>query len=272
MKSRYILLFILINLVLFLHGSTNPDTLIILHTTDVHGNLFPYDYITDTANEQGLIRINSRVKYYRENFKQVLLLDGGDLLQGTAFSDYYNKMMSECPHPLIAAYNYMEYDAFTVGNHEVELGLDNCKNLVNISDFPWLSANSCLTDGTSYFEPYTVIRLDEIYVGIMGLTTPGIPKWIEPVKYPGITWEDMVETADDLIQKLTAESDICIGLFHSGFDKNQEFAVNQALNLPPDNSSGLVAEHVPGFDVILGGHSHRLFLTSLPYLQRCFEK
>jgi len=231
------------------------DTLLIIHTTDVHGFLMDYNYFKDEPAEQGLVRVHTLVQKYRDMYDNVILLDGGDMIQGTPLSYLYNHVEKETLHPLIAAMNYMGYDAMAVGNHEIEQGLDVCNRLRSESDFPWLSANSKLENGYSFYEPYKIVRRNNLKIGIMGLTTPGIPKWIDSSIYDGIQWEDMVTTAAEYVAEVSSRCDLMIGLFHAGLE-----ADGTDGSLPEENGSGLVSEQVPGFDIILGGHSH----NSLP--------
>ncbi len=235
------------------------DTLYILQTTDVHGNLLPYDYYRDKPADHGLAKVYTRVIEYRQKHKNVLLLDGGDLLQGTPLSYYFNQIETNGIHPLILTLNYMGYDAMAVGNHDIEQGVAVYNRCRRQSQFAWLSANAVLEDGRLYFEPYTIIRKGDIEIGVLGLTTPAIPMWLDSTLYPGIHWRDMVATARDFVPKLRPKVDVLVGLFHAGFDAGYSMEQTKALGLPNENASGLVAGQVDDFDVIFGGHSHRPF-------------
>jgi len=250
MKRLFISIIILISTISLIAA---VETLYFLQTTDVHGNVFPYDYFKDKDSAKGLSKLNSLIKQYREKYSNVILLDCGDMIQGTPLSYLYNHVEKSVPHPVIAAMNYMQYDALTVGNHEVEQGLEVCDRLRSESNFPWLSANSKLEDGSSYYEPYTILERSGIKIGILGLTTPGIPKWLDESVYKGIYWEDMQTSGKEYIEELTGKADLTVGLFHAGFEP--EDMINDLLE---ENASGLVADNVPGFDIVFGGHSHRV--------------
>ena len=88
-------------------GAQDKSKLIILHTTDVHGNINPYNYFSDSPANNGLARVYTLVKQYRNRYKNVLLLDGGDLIQGTPLSYYFNHIETQVPNPLIFTMNYM---------------------------------------------------------------------------------------------------------------------------------------------------------------------
>lgn len=254
MKKLFFILYFL--LLTFLHAQ-QTDTLYILQTTDLHGNIQPYDYFRDQPADYGLAKISTRVDEYRQKHKNVILLDGGDLLQGTPLAWYFNKVDTALPNPLILTLNFMDYDAFVVGNHDIEQGLAIYQRARKESKFPWLAANSVLPNGQTFFEPYTIIERNGIRIGVIGLTTPGIPMWLDKSLYPDISWTDMIETARKYTTLLRPQVDVLVGLFHAGFNEDYSSAQTQALGLPNENASRLVAEQVPGFDVILAGHSHQ---------------
>jgi len=196
-----------------LYANGERDTLYILNTTDIHGSILPYDYIRDEPAEYGLVKVYTRIKEFKDKYDNVVLLDCGDLLQGNPYAYYFNRIDTSGVHPIIQTMNYIGYDAFAVGNHEIELGVDTYTKARDTSDFPWLSANAALDDGSTYFEPYTILETVGIKIGILGLTTPGIPTMLDSTYYPGITWKDMVATAQQYSPKLRYSVDVLIGIF-----------------------------------------------------------
>ena len=150
-----------------------------------------------------MAKVYSRIKKIKETYKNVVLVDCGDLLQGTPYAYYFNRIDTACVHPIIQTMNFIGYDAFAVGNHEIELGVDTYTKARKNSNFPWLSANAELSDSTTFFEPYTYVDKNGIRIAILGLTTPGIPTMLDTTYYPGITWKDMVETAQKYAPELT---------------------------------------------------------------------
>ncbi len=233
------------------------DTLYILQTTDVHGHIYPYNYYTDKPASYGLAKAYSKICEYRQKHKNVLLLDTGDLLQGTPLAYYYDKINNKEFNPLILTLNYMGYNAFTVGNHDIEQGLPVYYKTMRQSNFPWLSANSVLPDGRTFFKPYAQFNVNGIKISVLGLTTPAIPMWLDSTLYPGIHWADMVKTAAYWAPQLRKVSDVLVGSFHAGFEADYSKQQTDRLGLPNENASLLVAQNVPFFDVVLAGHSHR---------------
>ncbi len=233
------------------------DTLYILQTTDVHGHIYPYDYFSDQPAAYGLAKAYTKITQYRQQHQNVLLIDSGDLLQGTPLTYYFNKIESSRLNPMILVLNYMGYDAFTVGNHDIEQGVEVYYKALQESNFPWLSANSVLPDRRTFFEPYALFNINGIRVAILGLTTPAIPMWLDQTLYPGITWQDMVKSAQHWVKELRPQVDVLVGSFHAGLDAEYSADQTNRLGLPNENGSRLVAEQVPVFDVIFAGHSHR---------------
>ena len=258
MKKISIITLILLISAVMLFAEGERDTLYILQTTDIHGTIIPYDYTMDKPAEQGLVKVYTRMKKFKEKYDNVIFVDSGDLLQGTPYSYYFNRIDTIGVHPIIQTMNYIGYDAFAVGNHEIEQGVHTYTKARDNSDFPWLSANAALDDGSTYFKPYTIVERGNFKIAILGLTTPGIPTMLDTTYYPGITWKGMVETAEKYAPALKDSVDVLIGIFHAGFDAEEDKYKEELFGLPIANASGLVAERVPGFDVVFGGHTHRV--------------
>jgi len=240
----------------------------IVETSDVHGSLFPYDFKNDKAINTSLAQIYSYVKEERAKKDQdVILLDDGDILQGQPVVYYYNFDLPDgqagqtnVPHICAQVMNYMKYDAGTVGNHDIEPGHPVYDRIKNEFNFPWLAANAVNTKtGKPYFKPYTIIKKDGIKIAVLGMITPAIPTWLPEKIWSGIRFEDMIETAKKWVAiiKEKEKPDLLIGLFHSGIEYNYNGSTAETpLN---ENASKLVAEKVPGFDIILAGHDHKVW-------------
>jgi len=233
-------------------------TIRVIQTSDVHGALFPFDYINNKATDYGLAQVSTYIELVRGlSGHEVVLLDNGDILQGQPTVYYSNFVDTASQHIVSRVMNFMSYDAATVGNHDIEAGPMIYNELVHDFTFPWLSANIIDTRTQKpYFKPYTIINKNGIKIAVLGLTTPGIPKWLSPSLWPNMQFTDMVETAKQWIDSIKTHENphLIIGLFHSGHDANYGGANPSALL--NENASQLVAEQVPGFDVILIGHDH----------------
>jgi 2',3'-cyclic-nucleotide 2'-phosphodiesterase/3'-nucleotidase len=233
-------------------------TLKIIETSDVHGAIFPYDLINDTSSSHSLAQVHSYVNDQRNKREQiVVLLDNGDILQGDPVVYYYNYEDTISAHIYADVMNFMKYDAATIGNHDIETGHGVYDKFRGELNFPWLAANA--TDKKTnepYFEPYTIIERAGIKIAVLGLITPAIPSWLPEKLWEGIEFEDMIETAEEWVEIIREKEnpDLLIGLFHSGV--NYTYNGETADTYKNENASQLVAEQVPGFDVIFVGHDH----------------
>ena len=229
----------------------------IIETTDTHGSIFPYDFMENAPDNHSLAQILTYVKEQRVDKSQsVLLFSDGDLLQGTPDVYYYNYIDTTGKHLYAEVMNYMKYDVGTVGNHDIETGHKVYDKFAKELNFPWLAANAIREDnGKPYFQPYWVTKKNGVKIAVLGMTTPGIPNWLPKILWTNIYFDDMVETAKKwvpIIQK-KEHPDLLIGLFHSGVDPYYNGAKKLYLN---ENASRLVAEQVPGFDIVFVGHDH----------------
>jgi 2',3'-cyclic-nucleotide 2'-phosphodiesterase/3'-nucleotidase len=230
----------------------------IIESTDVHGIILPYDFIEKTKLDYSLASSFNFIRQIRKTKDATFLLDNGDNLQGQPEVYYYNYIDTIQPHFVAEVMNYMDYDAGTVGNHDVEAGHDVYDRLVKEYKFPLLAANALdIKTGKPYFKPYQIIEKDGIKVAVFGLVTPAIPNWLPPELYSGIEFKDMVETARQWMPVILNEKpDLVVGLFHSGWDRT-EAVLKQTDNLN-ENGSAAVAYNVPGFDIIFNGHDHKV--------------
>jgi len=231
----------------------------IIESTDEHGAIFPYDFTDGREINNSLATIYSYIKQERaKKDQEVILLNGGDIIQGTPAVYYYNFENPDAPHLHAEVLNYMKYDAAVVGNHDIENGHSVYDRFNAQLKFPWLAANAVnVKTGKPYFKPYTVIKKNGVRIAILGLITPHIPFWLPENLWSGIAWEDMVKTAAkwiDIIKK-KEKPDLMIGLFHSGIDYT--YGNQTADQEKNENASKLVAQRVPGFDIIFVGHDHR---------------
>ena len=148
MNIRYIVLLFTFLLVMNSCNKENrPEklTLKIVQTSDVHGALFPFDYIKNKTTDFSLAQVHALVSELRLNPEyEVILLDNGDILQGQPTVYYSNFEDINSEHICASVMNYMQYDAATVGNHDIEAGHPVYDKLNKEFKFPWLAANAIL--------------------------------------------------------------------------------------------------------------------------------
>jgi 2',3'-cyclic-nucleotide 2'-phosphodiesterase / 3'-nucleotidase len=256
-NAKYLILFLTIALAIFpVHAQT--VNIKIIETSDVHGALLPYDLTNDTSTTASLAHVHAYVVSQKiQRDQEIILLDNGDLIQGDPMSYYYNFVNTKGTHIFADALNFMGYDAATIGNHDIETGHEVYDKFRQEIKFPWLAANAVnkKTD-EPYFEPYTIIERKGVRIAVLGLTTPGVPNWLPEKLWSGIRFDDMIESARMWVEiiKEKEKPDLLIGLFHSGVDYT--YGGETADTYRNENAAQLVAEQVPGFDVVFVGHDH----------------
>ncbi|MFF7488044.1 bifunctional metallophosphatase/5'-nucleotidase [Streptomyces luteogriseus] len=245
----------------------------VLGTTDLHGNVFNWDYFTDKEfddkdhNDVGLAKVSTLVNRVRaeKGRRNTLLIDAGDTIQGTQLSYYYAKVdpitaKGGPVHPMAQAMNAMGYDAAALGNHEFNYGIPVLRKFEEQCDFPLLGANAL--DAKTLrpaFAPYSMHRLRtphgrDVKVAVLGLTNPGIAIWDKANVQGKMTFPGLEEQAAKWVPKLRSMgADVVIVSAHSGSSGTSSYG-DQLPYI--ENAAALVAEQVPGIDAILVGHAH----------------
>ncbi|MDF2547515.1 MAG: multifunctional 2,3-cyclic-nucleotide 2-phosphodiesterase/5-nucleotidase/3-nucleotidase [Anaerosolibacter sp.] len=224
----------------------------VLGTTDIHGNIYDWSYEDGKAIDAvGLTKVHTIVKQVRAENPNTLLIDNGDNVQGTVLTDdLYNSNLSE-PNPMMDVMNLMGYDSMTLGNHEFNFGLDLIKKMEKEAKFPILSANTYnKADGTNFVKPYVVKEVAGIKVGILGLTTPNIPRWDGP-KVTTLEFKHMAEEAEKYVKILKEQEKVELVVVAAHADLNGEYDVNKG------DAAGEIINKVKGIDALLKGHDHK---------------
>ena len=228
----------------------------IIHTTDVHGKFFPYDFINSCKRNGSLARVSTYVKRLRKEYSErLILLDGGDILQGQPTCYYCNYINTEKTNVAAKVINLMEYDAQTIGNHDIETGHKVYDKYCLETNCDILAANAIdINSLKPYFKPYKMMEIDGLRIAIIGMLTPTISHWLNEDLWSGMKFEGIPESMDKWTRHVreVEHANIVIGLFHSGF----EGGIND--NGIRENQSIETAANVAGIDLILCGHDHRL--------------
>lgn len=256
-KLNLLALCLLLMMFLISCSGTRTVDISIIETTDIHGTLLPYDYIEKEKLKASMASALSYIRQTRSEKDAVVLLDDGDNLQGQPEVYYYNFIDTVSPHFSAEVMNYVEFDAGTVGNHDIEAGHAVYDRLVKEYHFPLLAANAIdIKTGKPYFKPYYIIEIGGIRIAVLGLITPAVPNWLPRELYDGIEFKDMVETSRLWMPLILNEKpDLVVGLFHSGWDRSSSEA--QKMDPLRENETAGVAYNVPGFDIIFCGHDHK---------------
>ncbi|MBM7786367.1 bifunctional metallophosphatase/5'-nucleotidase [Tenggerimyces flavus] len=247
------------------------ERLTVLGTTDLHGNVFNWDYYNNRAyddrdgDEIGLAKIATLVAEVRaeRGAQRTLLIDAGDTIQGTQLAYYYAKIEPASErqlHPMAAAMNAIGFDAAALGNHEFNYGIPLLRAWQEQLEFPLLGANALdWSSDRPVFPPYVIksVRVRDdlrpVRVGILGLTNPGIAIWDKAHVEGQMRFPGLVEQARVWVPRLRLRTDVLIVAAHSGLGTSSSYG--DAI-LYPENASILLAQQVPGIDAILVGHQH----------------
>ncbi|RFD39835.1 2',3'-cyclic-nucleotide 2'-phosphodiesterase [Vibrio parahaemolyticus] len=252
---------------LTLAGPAMADTikLRIIETTDIHTNVMDYDYYKDQPSQQiGLSRAATLVKLAKSEVENSVLVDNGDLIQGSPMGDYMaaKGIQAGEVHPVYKAMNQLHYDVGNIGNHEFNYGLDFLQKTLAGANFPYINANVFdKKTGEHYFQPYLIKthsfkdtdgEIHQVKVGYIGFVPPQIMVWDKKNLEGNVVAKDIKETAEKLIPQMKKEgADIIVAIPHSGVSTDP-------YKLGAENSVYYLTQ-VKGIDAIAFGHSHAVF-------------
>ena len=244
--------------------------LTVLGTTDLHNNVFNWDYFKDVpysdaaGNKIGIAQAATLIKAVRaeRGAANTLTIDSGDTIQGTPLAYYFakvNPISETVKHPMALAMNAVGYDAVALGNHEFNYGIPMLRTWEKQLDFPLLGANvHDAVTGRRAFTPYVLKRVKTengwLTVGLVGFVTPGCALWDRDNVEGKLDFNGIVEEARTVIPEMKAAgADVVIVSSHSGATPGSSYG--DALPFA-ENASTQLAEEVPGIDAILVGHAH----------------
>ncbi|RUT66281.1 2',3'-cyclic-nucleotide 2'-phosphodiesterase [Morganella morganii] len=254
-------------LALLISGTVNAATvdLRVMETSDIHSNLIDFDYFKDKPTEQfGLVRTAGLINAAKNEATNAVLVDNGDLIQGSPLADYMvSKGLNDGEaHPAHKLMNTMGYTVGNFGNHEFNFGLDYLQKAIAGADFPYVNAN--IIDektGKNLFTPYIIVdtpvkdrdgKEHIIKIGYIGFVPPQILIWDKANLEGKVRVNDITETAKKFVPQMKAEgADIIVAIPHSGFSQEPYKAM-------AENSVYYLSE-VPGINAIMFGHSHGVF-------------
>ncbi|MGG5252596.1 bifunctional metallophosphatase/5'-nucleotidase [Neobacillus sp. SM06] len=235
--------------------------LIILETSDIHGTIFPINYGTNQEINAGFAKIATIISQEKQKHDHTLLIDNGDVIQGTPLTYHYAKFLYDKKNPIIRIMNELHYDAAIIGNHEFNYGLELLNRSVDASNFPWLSANSLNQHRAEpYFsKPYLIKEFENgLRIAVLGVTTHYIPNWENPNHIKALEFADAFETTKkwvDYLQK-NEQYDLLVVSYHGGFERDLVTG-EPTESLTGENQGYRICQEIDGIDVLLTGHQHR---------------
>lgn len=225
-------------------GKSGP-ILTILQTNDTHSRLdpFPMDG-TKTQGLGGVARRRVLIERIRNREEFTLLVDSGDIFQGTPYFNLYGGK------PEIEALNRMGYEVATVGNHEFDNGISGLEETMPMAQFEWVSSNldwSGAKQLAPIVKPWTIKEIGPFKVGLFGVLCE-LQGMVSPVLHEGVVYLDPVESARRCVAELKAEGcNVIVCLSHTGFETHTDGEQLRDDRFP---------QQIEGVDLILGGHSH----------------
>ncbi len=238
--------------------------LCILETTDLHVHLLDYDYFADRVDENcGLVRLLEPIHALRSAPGQTtLLFDNGDFIQGNPLADHLaTQSPQDGVHPMIHAFNALQYDAVALGNHEFNYGLPFLRRALRDARFPVVCANIDDRHVRPIAKSFCMIERSltcsdgqsrPITIGVIGFVTPQITQWDHDALAGHLVTEDIVICARRLVPHIkSAGADVIIALCHAGIaaETHTDRMENPAVPLAS----------IDGIDVLLTGHTHDVF-------------
>lgn len=259
----------------------------LIETTDLHAYVHGFDYFSSQPTEQyGLTYAATLIEEARRENPNHLLIDNGDLIQGSSLGDWAAKMGPEYihnnNHPIIAALNHLNYDVANLGNHEFNFGLEFLQATLESANFPFVSGNVFVAASAEesgmqqgdielqqpLVDPYIIQRHSftdtkgerhELKVGFIGFLPPQIMNWDRRHLEGYIRVHDIVEAANYYIPQMQAEgADVIVAIPHSGLQVSGDYSAFA-------EQATVQLAQVAGVDAILFGHQHHLFPGSEAY-------
>ncbi|CDH21637.1 2':3'-cyclic-nucleotide 2'-phosphodiesterase [Xenorhabdus bovienii str. kraussei Quebec] len=237
----------------------------VMETSDIHSNLIDFDYFKDKPTEQfGLVRTANLIKAAKAEATNAVLVDNGDLIQGSPLADYMaaKGLKKGDVHPAHKLMNTMGYTVGNFGNHEFNFGLDYLKQAIAGAKFPYINANIMdAKTGKNYFTPYIIVdtpvkdregKEHTIKIGYIGFVPPQITIWDKANLDGKVVVNDITETAKKFVPQMKKEgADLIVAIPHSGFSQEPYKAM-------AENSVYYLSE-VSGINAIMFGHAHGVF-------------
>ncbi len=222
----------------------------LLSTSDLHGRIYPWEYAIDTPQEVGLAKVATIIKEQREIDPDLILVDTGDTIE----SNMVDLFKDDDIHPMVKGLNMLEYDTWSLGNHEFNFGLDVLNNAIDDFEGTVISSNIVNEEDDSFFvQPYEIVTTKGVDIAIVGMLPPYVKRWeaSTPEHFEGLDFIDTVEGAQRAVDMIleTEDVDLIIGAFHLGLDGE---GYVDGLH---DNTTDIVNQ-VEGLDAVFMGHAH----------------
>ncbi|WP_250455292.1 bifunctional metallophosphatase/5'-nucleotidase [Clostridium tertium] len=232
--------------------------LVIYQTSDLHGFVYPTNYVTEKS--LGILKIGTYILKNEKNYDATLKIDCGDLIQGSALAHYLSKQKIDT-NPITELLEDIGYDAYTLGNHEFNYGLDYLNTAYKTISNKIINSN---IKGLAFdSKPYKIFDFNGFKVGCIGFTTSFIPNWEQEKNIKNLEFLDPVKVYGEYENELKEKSDMIIVCYHGGFEKSLDGNNTPTEKLTKENQASELLENYDSIDIVLSGHQHRSFITKV---------
>lgn len=225
-------------------AKSTPKTITILHTNDVHSHIDPFGPNDGrNANMGGVARRASLIQKLRADNPNTLLLDAGDIFQGTPYFNYYGGALE------FKLMSMLDYDVATIGNHDFDNGIDGLYAQLPHAKFDFISANYDFSNTImdTHVKPYKIFNKGGVKIGVFGLGIE-LEGLVSKDAFKDTKYLNPIEVAQDMSRVLKSEEqcDLVICLSHLGYE----------YKYPQKVSDRTLARATKEIDLIIGGHTH----------------
>ena len=195
-------------------NETETVSITILQTSDIHGMIFPYDYKTRQITKYSMANIASAIKEERRRDPELLLMDTGDTTRGNLVEEFHY----DGSYPAVEALNYLDYNVWTIGNHEFNFGFEHVQNQIEKFTGSVICGNAYKTDSTRFSKAWQIFNIKGVRVAVFGITAPHIPYWEgdETQHYDNMTFTEPIDETGKILKELEGNADVIIGNIHYG--------------------------------------------------------
>jgi len=227
---------------LWANENARYEKLVILHTNDTHSRIDPFD----SGDFKGMGGVSARktlIDQVRKEEKNVLLVDAGDIFQGTPYFNLFNGEIE------MKAMSYLGYDMGTIGNHDFDNGEENLAKQMQYANFPFVVSNYDVKNSAlaTKIYPYKTLKKGKIKIGIFGLGIE-LDGLVSKKNYGEIIYQNPIEVAQKMsnLLKHDEKCDIVLCLSHLGYSYKEKNKVSDLV----------LAQNVDNLDIVIGGHTH----------------
>ena len=221
----------------------------IYFTSDLHGYIYPTDYVERNKKNIGLLNI---INHFNKD-GNTLIIDGGDTIQGSPFTNYLSNSEFDI-HPIATIMNTGGYDFITLGNHDFNYGKEYLKKYLNNLNANCLCTNVIDKTNKLPILPYKIKTMENgLTVGVIGFTTDFITRWERPENIENIDIVDTFDSIKKYYNTVKEQCDVIIGVYHGGFEYDLES--HKQLSTTKENIAYKICKEFD-FDILLTGHQH----------------